>query len=50
MLGLNWFKIRAYVALFSFELVPSHIDGWASGGPSEEVTSKTCTSSEHGVI
>ena len=49
-LGLNWFKIRAYMALFSFELEPPHIDGCALGDPSEEITSKTCTRSEHGVI
>ena len=26
------------MSLFSFELGPPHIDGWASGGPSEEMS------------
>ena len=38
------------VALFSFELEPPPIDGWASGGPSEEIAPKTCTRSAHGDI
>ena len=49
-MGANWLKMRAYVALFTFELGPPHIDGWASGGSSEEVSPKTCTNSEHGLI
>ena len=49
-MGLNWLKIRALVALFTFELGPPHIDGWASGGSSEEMSPKTCTSIEREVI
>ena len=41
----NWLKMRALVAVFSFELGPPHIDRWASGGSSEEITPKTCTRS-----
>ena len=48
--GLNWLKIRALVALYSFKLGPPHIDGWASGGSSEEIIPKTCTRSAHRVI
>ena len=36
-MGANWLKMRALVALFTFELGPPHIDGWASGGSSEEI-------------
>ena len=49
-LGLNWLKIRAYVALFTFELGPPHIEGRALGGFSEEMSPKTCTSIEREVI
>ena len=49
-MGLNWLKIRALVALFTFELGPPHIEGWALGGFSEETSRKTCTSIEREVI
>ena len=49
-LGLNWLKIRALVALFTFELGPPHNGGWALGGFSEEMSPKTCTSIEREVI
>ena len=49
-MGLNWLKIRALVALFTFELGPPHIEGWALGGFSEEMSPKTCTSIEREVI
>ena len=49
-MGLNWLKIRACVALFTFELGPPHNEGWALGGFSEEMSPKTCTSIEREVI
>ena len=49
-MGANWLKMRALVALFTFELGPPHNDGWASGGSSEEMSPKTCTTSAPEVI
>ena len=49
-MGLNWLKMRALVALFTFELGPPHIDHYTSGGSSEEASPKACTRSRHGVI